>query len=348
MLREDVDTKGADPFLQADFGFGNIDFIFIIKVIISLLVIFFAYDLVSGEKEHGTLRLSLSNSLPRWKLMFGKTLSGLGVIMIFLTVSILTAALMVALNQNVRFSEGDWLRVLLIYGISLIYLAVFFTLSAMISIIADSAAVSLIILVQLWVMITLVIPGAGALAAQTVNPLKIQSIEETDKQIQIVSEEYRKKENLLGAIETNEKAYQRDMLRNEGSDAVITRAYVPRSNALSLEAERTQNALLLSPAGLYERIALRFARTDFEEYDTFQKNVFVYFKTSSIDRLNRIFSIIRQPGKDQTPVEHSFTYKSESTWESFRRMGWNIFILFAWGLVFFTAAHAAFLRKDVR
>jgi ABC-type transport system involved in multi-copper enzyme maturation permease subunit len=29
-------------------------------------------------------------------------------------------------------------------------------------------------------------------------------------------------------------------------------------------------------------------------------------------------------------------------------MGWNLFILFAWSLVFFVTAHAAFLRKDVQ
>jgi ABC-type transport system involved in multi-copper enzyme maturation permease subunit len=312
MLREVMENKGADPFLLADFGFGTVDFLFIIKVIISLLVIFFAYDIVSGEKERGTLKLSLSNSLPRWILMLGKMLSGLGVVTMFLAVSLLVAALIVAFHPDVHFSVGDWIRVLIIFGVSLMYLSVFFTLSAMVSIIANSAAVTLLILVQLWVMIAIVIPGGGALMAQTAHPTDIPNLQETDKQVQAVADEYRKKIDALGAVDTNEKAYTQDSLDNESNEALVARVYMPLSNALTREAEKIQNAMMISPAGLYERIVLRLARTDFEEYDYFQKGVFVYWKMSSTDRLNRIFKKnLPLPGKIQAAKEPVFSYRSE-------------------------------------
>ncbi len=41
------------------------DLLYIIKVILSLCAMLFAFDMVSGEKEAGTLRQSLSGSLGR-------------------------------------------------------------------------------------------------------------------------------------------------------------------------------------------------------------------------------------------------------------------------------------------
>jgi len=43
----------------------TLDYLFIIKIVASLLAILFAYNVVSGEKEGRTLNLTLSNSLPR-------------------------------------------------------------------------------------------------------------------------------------------------------------------------------------------------------------------------------------------------------------------------------------------
>ena len=41
------------------------DLLYIVKVIMALCAILFAFDMVSGEKEAGTLRQSLSNSMKR-------------------------------------------------------------------------------------------------------------------------------------------------------------------------------------------------------------------------------------------------------------------------------------------
>ena len=52
------------------------DLLYIIKVILSLCAMLFAFDMVSGEKEIGTLRQSLSCSLKRPVLIIGKWIGG--------------------------------------------------------------------------------------------------------------------------------------------------------------------------------------------------------------------------------------------------------------------------------
>jgi len=64
------DSKyGEDP-VYAVFRFLDLDFIF--QIVLSLFAILFAYDAVNGEKERGTLRLTLANAVPRSAYIAGK------------------------------------------------------------------------------------------------------------------------------------------------------------------------------------------------------------------------------------------------------------------------------------
>ena len=353
MIEEDLIDRSSDPFFDSAFSFGSVDLLFVIKIILSLLVVFFAYDNVSGEKEKGTLGVSFANSLPRWRFMLGKMLGGFGVVTISLAVSMLAASLIIAFHPGVQYAIDEWVRLLLIFGVSLLYLAVFYSLSTLVSIITNSSASTLLLLVQLWILITIVVPGGSALLAQIVNPSDVPTRQETEEQTQVIVQEYNKKIQeimKLDTLEPNEKNFQRDNFRfRETSEAIIGRVYIPMSNALTREARKVQNTMLISPAGLYERIALRLARTDFEEYDYFLQGVIGHWHTVGINQLYRSFNDhIELPEEFQVKEVPEFTYRSERVLESLARMGGSIFLLFLWSLVFFVSAHAAFLRKDVR
>ena len=56
--------------------FGALDLIFIVKIVLSLFAILFTYDAIVGEKERGTLKLALSNKVPRDRLILGKAIGG--------------------------------------------------------------------------------------------------------------------------------------------------------------------------------------------------------------------------------------------------------------------------------
>jgi len=43
--------------------------VFIISTVLSFVVLVLTYDSMSGEKEAGTLRLMLANTIPRYKVL---------------------------------------------------------------------------------------------------------------------------------------------------------------------------------------------------------------------------------------------------------------------------------------
>src|SRR5512143_2902500 len=55
---------------------GKVDFVFLVQMVLSLIALLFASDMVSGEKESGTLRAMLGNPLPRDSLLTGKIAGG--------------------------------------------------------------------------------------------------------------------------------------------------------------------------------------------------------------------------------------------------------------------------------
>ena len=150
--------------------FGDLDLTFIVKYILSLLAIVFSYNILSGEKEGGTLRLIGSFPVPRDALILGKLIGGL--LCLFIPLFILTLLSMTALLllPNIHFISDDSFRLIFIFGVFLLYLTVFFLLGAFVSARTKSSSVSFLISLFIWVLVVLVIPKSSSiLAAQFIH-----------------------------------------------------------------------------------------------------------------------------------------------------------------------------------
>ena len=55
---------------------GYLDFLFLVGTVFSLLALLFTFDAVAGEREAGTLRITLANSLPRDLFLWSKLIGG--------------------------------------------------------------------------------------------------------------------------------------------------------------------------------------------------------------------------------------------------------------------------------
>ena len=152
------------------FVLGYLDFVFVVSTVFSLLALLFTFDAVTGEKEAGTLRITLANALPRDILLWSKLIGGYLVFIVPFLVSLITG-LLVLVWQGFPLAEPDiFPRVLYLIGISLLYIAVFFGIGAVVSIYFDSSKTALIVAFTVWVFVVLILPRAGFLAAQTVAP----------------------------------------------------------------------------------------------------------------------------------------------------------------------------------
>ena len=143
---------------------------FVISTVFSLLALLFTFDAVAGEREAGTLRITLANALPRDIFLWSKLIGGYLVFILPFLISLIIG-LLVLVSQDFPLGESDiFLRILCLIFVSLLYIAVFFALGAVISIYFDSSKTALIVAFTVWVFAVLILPRVGFLAAQIVAP----------------------------------------------------------------------------------------------------------------------------------------------------------------------------------
>ena len=167
-------SLGEAPLSSA---LGNLDFLFVVSTVFSLLALLFTFDAVAGEKEAGTLRITLSNALPRDLFLWSKLIGGYIVFVVPFLVAFLLGLLLLV-SQGFPLGESDiFLRVLSLTLVSLLYIGVFFAIGTVISTYLDNAKTALIVAFTVWVLAVLIAPRAGFLTAKLIAPTRaIQSV----------------------------------------------------------------------------------------------------------------------------------------------------------------------------
>ena len=175
MTRNGV-RQSSTGLVQASvaYALGNLDFLFIVGTVFSLLALLFTFDAVAGEREAGTLRINLSNSLPRDVFLWSKLIGGYLVFVIPFLVSFLFGLLLIVW-QGFPLGELEVaLPVLSLMLISLLYIAVFFAIGVFISTYLDNAKTALIVAFTFWVLAVLVAPRGAFVVAKLVSPTRTQ------------------------------------------------------------------------------------------------------------------------------------------------------------------------------
>lgn len=150
---------GAAESAQFSAEFASIDFLFVVRVILSLLAIFLSYDAVSGEFERGTLKLTLSRPVSRSSVILGKLIAGIACLLIPLIMSFIIGILIVQLVGGISFTSEEWLRLSLMFGVTALCLMSFYMLGLVVSCRTHRASTSLLILLLIWVVGVFLIPG---------------------------------------------------------------------------------------------------------------------------------------------------------------------------------------------
>jgi len=168
--------------------FPPLDFLFIVTIIMSLLAILFSYDAITGERQSGTLRLSISNSISRTEILFGKLIGGAASLLIPFILSLLVGALYINLNPNIQWDGYAWAEFALLTAASITFITLFYLLGLMVSTFSRYSSISILNCLFLWVMLILVIPNlCPYISAQL---YRIPSIKETNrkgKELEILS-----------------------------------------------------------------------------------------------------------------------------------------------------------------
>jgi len=349
--------------------FGALDLTFIVKIVLSLFAILFTYDAIVGEKERGTLKLTLSNKVPRDRLILGKVIGGYISLLIPLIIPLILSVLILMVYPNIHLTGGDWGRLLLIFLIFFLYLSVFFTLGLFISARTSKSSTSFLVLLFIWVVFVTVIPKVAVMSAAQIKP--IPSIHEITSQ---------KHAFLQRAAEANQKDFEEWNSKNPPKPGGDEKAYEEKSNkffedegkkyisqmdAYNAALERDyqtkkraqQNLAInlsrLSPASALTFSTMSLARTGFDENQRFLDSIRAYihiFTNWVNDKMFRSRDFEngganRKVNLSDMPL-HSFT--SESLSKSLARTIPDIVLMIVLIIVFFVGAYVSFLKYDVR
>jgi len=363
-----VDSKyESNPIFSV---FGTLDLTFIVKIVLSLFAILFTYDAIVGEKERGTLKLTLSNRVPRDRLILGKVIGGFISLLIPLIIPLILSVLILLVYPNIPLAGDDWIRLLLMFLMYFLYLSVFFTLGLFVSARTNRSSTSFLVLLFIWVIFVTVIPKLAVMSAAQLNP--IPSVHEItakkDAFLQQVQGGATKKvqdwarANLPKTPE-EQKTFQ-DRLKKfledyqqeatsqiDANNAALERDYQMRKNT---QVRLAVNLSRISPASALTFSTMSLARTGLDEHDRFLASIRA-FKPVWTRWANARMMQTLQFGLDasQAPKvvlddmpQHKF--EAESLSKSFVRTLPDFGMMVVLILVFFVGAYVSFLKADVR
>ncbi len=152
-----VPFQSKNPYLNI---FASFDTLYIFQLVLGLLAILIASETVSGEKEDGTLRLMLTTNVSRAQVLVGKLLAGLTTLAIPAALGFILLTILLLGTEQIEVGLDVWLRLGLLFALSLLYLLVFYLIGLVISCATHRSATSLIYALFMWAVLAIVLPDS--------------------------------------------------------------------------------------------------------------------------------------------------------------------------------------------
>lgn len=349
--------------------FGALDLTFIVKIVLSLFAILFTYDAIVGEKERGTLKLALSNKVPKDRLILGKAIGGFISLLIPLIIPLILGLLILLIYPNISLSGGDWVRLCIIGILFLLYLSVFFTLGLFISARTTKSSTSFLILLFVWVTFVTIIPKAAIMTAAQINPIpsvheitaqKDAYLQEIQKEAVVEGRQYLKdnprpeKAEEIAKWNEDLKKWAEDFQQRVTSKIDERNAAIERDYQAKMRGQQklAVNLSRISPASALMFGTMNLARTGIIEHERFLNSVKNYkpiftkwINAKMMRSLNLGGGEQPKPELDDMP-QHEFI--PERLGDSIKRMLPDLMLMILLIIVFFMGAYISFIRYDVR
>lgn len=157
-------SGGSELENPDNLSFGTFDLSFVLIYLLPLLVIALSFNLISGEREQGTLALLLAQPQAAGRLFFQKTLAR------FTLLSMLTLAIVLpglALSGISLGSVAAWQTA----GVAVVYSLFWFLVALGINLRGGSSAQNALLCIGTWLAFTLVVPALTNMVAEKAHPV---------------------------------------------------------------------------------------------------------------------------------------------------------------------------------
>ncbi|MFA6439659.1 MAG: ABC transporter permease subunit [Bacteriovoracaceae bacterium] len=175
-LRSEDSRYGDDPIF-AMFRFLDLDFVF--SIVLSLFAILFGYDLINGEKERGTLRLTFSNAVPRAHYITAKFIGAFLALAVPLVIPILIGVFILP-AFDIALSGDEWTKLVFIIFAGLVIISAYLSLSLFISAATVHSSTAFLILLSLWIFTVMIVPRLSVIGTDLF--VNVPSVDEINSQ----------------------------------------------------------------------------------------------------------------------------------------------------------------------
>ena len=334
--------------------FDALDWVFTVGIILSFAAFAMTYDSISGEAETGTLRLCLSNSLPRATLLLGKYIGVIISLSIPLIIGICLNTLIISLFGVLPFESTYWLQIGGVVLFSVLYISVFATLGLFISSVTRSSSVSLVLLLLIWVCFAVFIPRTGGLLASRLTELPDEKT--VARQANETLHDIRKRygEGRFSARWSPGEPLTRSAKIGDAEQAI----YDEYRNQQLHQVKLAQNISRISPTAIYQIGCEALVGTGIKHYERFFKKAIEYRRSLlqfTYEEYPFNPNVFLEDAERQKLVDVQISLDKIPKFEearsgfsiAFAEASLDILLLFLFNLVFFMGAFLAFIRYDV-
>ena len=335
----------------------KIDWEFVIGYVLSLIAILFTFDSISGEREHGTLRLTLANPVPRHTVLIGKFLGALVSISVPFVLAILMNLLVISTASEVQLGTDAWSRLGIILFIAMLYLCLFLALGLLVSSRVRQSAASLVILLLMWVTFVVFMPSTLASIASGFSPSMTYD-EFNERAIHLVSElkgEYDARLQDMDEHPAQKMAFAGEYVIKDVTERErLIHEYLTQQHA---QIQLARSVTRVSPVVLVQHLLEVFAGTGFERHQQFVENVQRYAReyrefVTDMDRADPESPHIigTYEGMSKKPIRPESIPTFEDTLNlgrDFNAAAIDLLLLTLFFVVFFSGASLAFVRVEI-
>lgn len=357
-------NKSRRNFMLPDFN--ALDWSFIISTMVSFVAVLFTYNAVCGEKERGTLRLMLSNSVSRAEVLLGKFIGAYISVLLPLTVGMLLNLILIVSSPSITLTANHWFRLMFGSALVFIYLFCFTALGLFVSSRTSHSVISLMILLLLWTFFVVVIPALSEVSARQFFklPTRREIERKTKDAVEAIWDSY--PQSLM--VGFSSPGWSRENPKSaRGRDDAERRSYEKRCEMLDRHVQQMlrqvklkRNIARISPTSTFTYASEAIAGTGIAQFEEFYADAKVY-KDEFLEFIraedrkdpdsthfifNRQWETISHKSVQFRFVPR-FNHKASQNTESLKNAFWDISLLMFFSMGFFLLAYLSFLKYDI-
>jgi len=279
-----VRSGSVNPFLN---NFQELNWSFIVSLIMSFIVLLLTFDTISGEKESKTLAITLSNTISRGTLLLGKYISVIIVTMLMLVTGIILSILIAIISNKVAFSFINVIEILCFILLSFFFISLISAFGILSSVIVRKSNVSLLIALTFWLIFVVVIPNSSMFWAK--NIFSIEHADAINEKVSKAREDINRNAPEGSWFSSNGNPFLPEHKLRADNQTNLMNSEMNIRNAyyqdMFRQLEQTRLLTMISPVSLFEYMNeavvgggyLRFQKV-WEDLHSFQPQFLQFFK----------------------------------------------------------------------